>query len=225
MKLNMSKGNMYDFITHTGNIIKGECAHKCSYCYMCRWGAQKPPRFDEKEIKGDTLEGNFIFIGSSTDMFANNIPSQWIIKALEYLSRYDNKYLFQSKNPMGMLDYLKYLPAKSVICTTLESNEFYPDIMKFAPTPESRAFGMKRISEMGYETFVTIEPILDFGHYSFIELIKDCNPSQVNIGADSGGNKLPEPSKDKVLELIDALTGFTIINQKNNLGRLLNVNN
>ena len=52
-------------------------------------------------------------------------------------------------------------------------------------------------------------------------MIKYCNPKQVNIGADSGNNNLPEPSKEKVLALIDELQKFTTIHNKSNLKRLL----
>ena len=34
MNLNQSKGNMYEFITHTWNPIKDRCYHDCAYCYM-----------------------------------------------------------------------------------------------------------------------------------------------------------------------------------------------
>jgi hypothetical protein len=54
-----------------------------------------------------------------------------------------------------------------------------------------------------------------------LNLIQRCNPEQVNIGADSGNNHLPEPDKDKLLELIKELSRFTIIHRKNNLQRLL----
>ena len=78
MPLNKSTGNMYDFITHTWNTIKGECPHGCSYCYMKRWGKQPPLHFDEKELKTKLGIGNFIFIGSSCDMFAESIPENWV---------------------------------------------------------------------------------------------------------------------------------------------------
>ena len=50
-----------------------------------------------------------------------------------------------------------------------------------------------------------------------------CNPVQVNIGADSSPkhNNLPEPSKEKILELIAELGNFTKVVQKKNLKRLL----
>lgn len=221
MKLNESKGNMYEFITHTGNIIKGACFHNCSYCYMKRWGKLKPIRFDEKEIKGNTKEGNFIFVGSSTDMFADNIPSEWIFKVLDYLSKFDNKYLFQTKNPMNIIPYLKNFPKHSTFCTTIETDEYYPEIMGRCPTPENRAFAMRRISEYGYATFATIEPIMDFGMYNFIELIKPCNFKQVNVGFDSGKNNIAEPSKEKTEELIYELRKFTTVHIKKNAKRIL----
>lgn len=49
MAVNKSKGNMY-VEWDTWNVVKGECYHNCSYCYMKRWGNQKPVRLDEKEL-------------------------------------------------------------------------------------------------------------------------------------------------------------------------------
>jgi len=40
MSLNISKGNMYEFITHTWNTIKCECNHDCS-CDNCFYGRTK----------------------------------------------------------------------------------------------------------------------------------------------------------------------------------------
>lgn len=73
----------------------------------------------------------------------------------------------------------------------------------------------------GFETFVTIEPILDFNLNAMVDLLKQCNPEQVNIGADSGRNNLPEPSREKVLQLVSELQKFTVIHNKSNLQRLL----
>jgi hypothetical protein len=52
-------------------------------------------------------------------------------------------------------------------------------------------------------------------------MIKECAPVQVNIGADSGHNHLPEPPAEKVLELIAELEKITKVVQKPNLARLL----
>lgn len=208
---------MYEFITHTWNTVKGECFHDCSYCYMKRWGKLNKVRFDGKELKTDLGTGNFIFIGSSCDLFADNILSAWIINTLDHCQKFDNKYLFQTKNPKRILNFK--LP-KSVICTTIESDMYYSE-MKLSPLPHDRAKYMKMLSDCGFETFVTIEPIMDFNLKSMVDLIKQCNPEQVNIGADSGRNNLPEPSKEKVLELVSELQKFTTIHKKTNLTRLL----
>ena len=82
------------------------------------------------------VEGNFIFVGSSTDEWAANVPSEWIEQVLDYCDGFNNRYLFQSKNPARFLEYLDHpVMKKSVLCTTIETNRFYPDIMQKAPVP------------------------------------------------------------------------------------------
>jgi DNA repair photolyase len=68
-----TKGNMYEFITHTHNPIKGKCQHGCTYCYMNKlygkgWLMPVPPYLDEIELRKNLGSGNFIFVGSSCDM-------------------------------------------------------------------------------------------------------------------------------------------------------------
>jgi hypothetical protein len=46
-------------------------------------------------------------------------------------------------------------------------------------------------------------------------------PDQVNIGADSGKNKLPEPTAREIKSLIQVLERYTKVVPKNNLKRLL----
>jgi hypothetical protein len=67
---------------------------------------------------------------------------------------------------------------------------------------------------------ITIEPIMDFDVMTFSEMILSCEPEQVNIGADSGNNRLPEPSPEKIAALIKALRPFTKVHLKSNLKRL-----
>ncbi|WP_319479110.1 hypothetical protein [uncultured Draconibacterium sp.] len=215
MALNKSKGNMYEFVTHTWNTVKGECFHGCSYCYMQRWGQLKAIRFDEKELKTDLGNGNFIFVGSSNDMWAQNIPEEWIKKTLDHCSKYDNSYMFQTKNPQNIR---RELIPNSSVCVTLETNRHYPEIMRNCPTPEQRIEQMKLIK---HPLYVTIEPMMDFDLPVLVEMLKSCEPLQVNIGADSGRNGLPEPPKEKVLQLIDELQKFTTIHNKVNLKRIL----
>jgi DNA repair photolyase len=206
---------MYEFVTHTWNTVKGECYHDCSYCYMKRWGKLNPIRFDEKELKTDLGKNNFIFVGSSNDLFAEDVPQEWIDKTINHCKNFrKNDYLFQTKNPMRLG---KLLPPQYKACVTLETNRHYPEIMQNSPKPKDRVMAACR---MAHELYITIEPIMDFDIDEFVMMLKSCKPKQVNIGADSGNHKLPEPSSEKVLQLIEELKTFTTIHKKRNLGRL-----
>lgn len=216
--LNESKGNMYEFITHTWNPIKGACHHDCSYCYMKRWGKLRLPRLDEKDLNTYQKGGNFIFVGSSCDMWAKDIPDEWISRVLEKCTLY-NRYFFQSKNPSRFLDFIKEIPSASVYCTTLETNRHCLE-MRRSPEPIARVKAMAKITKVK-PVYITIEPIMKFDLVEFTQMIKTCDPTQVNIGADSQKSGLPEPTAKQVLELIEALSDFTIVHQKPNLKRLL----
>ena len=169
MSLNVSKGNMYEFVTHTWNAIKGKCPHDCSYCYMKRWGNLKDVRLDEKELKTDLGTGNFIFVGSSCDMFAADIPDEWILKTLNHCVLFKNKYLIQSKNPQRIVDFYPLVGVVSpIVCTTIETNRWYPDVMGKSPSIPSRVSGMRQLNK--FEKFVTVEPIMDF---DILELVRD----------------------------------------------------
>ena len=222
MGLNIVKknSNMYQgSVTHTWNTVKGKCPHDCSYCYMKRWGELKPVRFDKKELKTDLGSGNYIFVGSSCDMFADDIPNDWIMNTLTKCNWYDNKYLFQTKNPANVINYRNDINREFTICTTIETNRLYPE-MGITPHPEIRSIAMKRLTMHGIKTMLTIEPIMDFDAVNFLSLIKFMKPVSVNIGADSGNNNLPEPSWKKIQWLINELQQFTTISKKKNLDRL-----
>lgn len=76
---------MYEFVTHTWNPIKGKCYHDCSYCYMKKINPDaQPVRLVENELQGDFGINKFIFVGSSTDMFAQNVKDEWIKEVLDF---------------------------------------------------------------------------------------------------------------------------------------------
>lgn len=214
--LNKSTGNMYEWVTHTWNTVKGRCPHNCSYCYVKRWGKQSEMHFDEKELRTELGSGNFIFVGSGCDMFAEGIPEDWIKKTLKHCDKYpENRYLFQSKNPAGLR---RVLPSNSVVCVTLETNRYYPSVMNESPMPYDRVAEMQLIR---HPLYLTIEPIMMFDLDEFINMIHNVQPMQVNIGADSGRNGLPEPDGMAIRELIGELSRFTVVKEKSNLKRLL----
>lgn len=218
--LNIAKGNMYSFVTHTWNVIKGKCFHNCDYCYM-KVFKLNGTKFDEKELKTDLGKDNFIFVGSSNDMWSKNIPDEWIVKVLNYCKQFDNKYLFQSKDPTRFLEFMDDMPSNIVLGTTIESNRGFPQ-MGAAPKIEVRKNAMIRLTELGYHTMVTIEPIMDFDLQELSSIIRKIMPDWVNIGADSKNHNLPEPSGEKINLLIDDLNKITDVKIKSNLKRLTN---
>jgi len=219
--LNKQKGNMYGFVTHTWNPVTGKCSHNCNYCYMKVFKNLGELRLNEKTLKDDLGRGNTIFVGSSTDMFAEDVPTEWIIKVLNYLKKFpENTYLFQSKNPMRFIKLRDDLISfNCILATTMETNK-QELLNKFSNAPRiterSDAMTIK-----GFRKMITIEPIMDFDVLPFISEIRRTQPEFVNIGADSKGHNLPEPSKEKILQLIEELGKFTKIINKENLDRLL----
>jgi len=170
--------------------------------------------FDEKELKTDLGEGNFVFVGSSCDMFAKDIKREWIDRILAHCKMYRNEYLFQSKRPNGFY----YLPIGSIIGTTIETNRHYQNIMGAAPIPLAR---YDAIIQKPQTKMVSIEPIMDFDLEVMVEWMREIKPNFVSIGADSGNNHLPEPPPEKVRTLIDSLRQFTEVKLKDNLKRLI----
>lgn len=223
------KGNMYEFVTHTWNPIKGKCYHDCSYCYMKKINPDaQPVRLVENELQGDFGINKFIFVGSSTDMFAQNVKDEWIKEVLDFClvktsrqaQQERTRFMFQTKNPQRLLQFISHPlfdveRKQAVICITLETNRHYSDIMNNAPLPQDRAEAMNAIAKLGIETFVTVEPIMDFDLGEFVSLVKRCNPLQVNIGINTN-IKLPCPAIEKLINLILLLTIFTKVHIKKN---------
>ena len=228
MPLNRSTGNMYPN-TFTWNPIKGFCPHDCSYCYMKnirhRFNqVSKVPYFEERELI-NLGSGKTIFVGSSCDMWGDFIPDVWIWTVLNHVKKYpDNRYLFQSKNPVRFIEFFSLLPEKCHIGTTIETDCFNEMFMGSTPLPMDRAIalrvaGCKVLDEK--ERFITVEPIMEFKLNEFVNLLSKADPNYINIGADSGNNHLPEPAPEKIIQLIDLLEEFTEVRLKKNLRRLL----
>jgi len=209
---------MYAFITHTWNCIKGNCPHKCIYCYMlllCKM--MLPLRLDRNQFHTNLGAGNFIFVGSSTDAWAEEVPSAWIKEMLDYCNLFDNKYLFQSKNPARFLEFKDHpLMKKAVLCTTIETNRDDQAISE-APKMAERAKAMEMLYNLGFTNYVTVEPCMAFDHDEMIALIKQCHPMQVNIGRNTNREvRLPEPRANEVKALKSDLETFTKVEIKSN---------
>lgn len=214
-----AKGNMYEFVTHTWNPIKGKCFHGCTYCYMKKMCPRlKTPRLDAAELTSYLECANFIFVGSSIDMWAKDIPNSWIEIVLNYCNKSANKYLFQSKNPSRILDFITHpVFHRSVVCTTIETNRSYPKIMRNSPAIEDRVKAMEKIADLGIATYVTLEPLMQFDLDELVEYIRRCKPKQVNIGKNTNWKiEIPEPTKDEVRLLAREVEKFTKVEIKKN---------
>ena len=220
--------NMYEWITRKRNFVGGQCPYQCSYCSTNSFKKRFPNankkysgelRLIEKELEKNEGCGRVIFIQNCSDLFAKGVKSEWIERILEHCRKFDNTYLFQTKNPQRYLEIgLDNFPHNSLFGTTLESNRFYEKISK-APTPIERAEWMELLGEKR-KKIITIEPILQFDLIPFVVMIKAIKPKWVNIGADSKGHNLPEPSSQDIKNLIEELEEFTEVKIKDNLKRL-----
>lgn len=226
MPLKESHGNMYDRVSHVHTHLAGECQHKCSYCYVGRTRQgrpekyQGPPRLLEKEFQVNYGSGKVIFIEHMNDLFGPGIPNVWIDRIFSHCCTYpQNEYVFQTKNPSRAEIFIESFPPKVMLGITIETNREIP--ISKAPSPTDRFLSMAFFSSRKYKTFITIEPIMDFDVVPFVGWIKRIRPTFINIGADSKGCNLPEPSPLKVRQLIDLISMAGIeIRKKINLKRL-----
>ena len=223
--MNKQKGNMYGFVTHTWNPISGKCDHNCSYCYMKVW-PQKELNISHKILSDGLGKSNVIFVGSSTDMFAKNVPDLWIYDVLKQCRLFsENTYLFQTKNPSRFFNFRKKFPKNTVLCTTIETNRT-KDFGKSYDVSDAfdvrhRITGLSCNTNRNFRKSITIEPIMDFDLDELVSMIKRVKPEWVAIGADSKNHNLPEPSEEKIQSLITELNKFTDVRIKDNLKRLL----
>ena len=219
--LSVSNGNMYEWVTHMWSPIVG-CSHQCSYCYVRNRFRDLPAEASLKPRPWPSLgSGRTIFVGHLCDMFAEGVEDGMIKSVLDHCLSYPgNDYVFQSKNVAGVIGWRKWLPLNRMIGTTIETNrqDIISSISK-APAAIDRAEGLRRIDG---RKFLTIEPIMDFDIGPLCDLIAYAQPDFVNIGADSKRHGLPEPTRTKVLALVDALQARGVtIRKKVNLERLI----
>ena len=217
--MNRQKGNMYIFVSNTWNHIKGICPHKCKYCYMRNyWKRMKPPRLEKKELH-PLPENIRIFVGSGIDMFAQDIPSEWIHTVLKHCNKYSNEYLFQSKNPRRFTEFITEFPPKTILGTTIETNRYLPTIYEgICPSIDERLFFLGVLSRSkAFKTMITVEPIIDFDHMEFKHNLIEAKPCWVNFGSDSKNSNLPEPTPSKINKLIEELRPHLRVEIKSNL--------
>jgi hypothetical protein len=117
----------------------------------------------------------------------------------------NRNWLLQSKNPKCFGQYLNQLPQNTYLVTTFETNRNTTKEISKAPLTSKRHADFKALK--WDKKFVTVEPVMDFDLEPFAEMILSVKPKCVFIGYNSKPDKvkLPEPSKEKTLELIKRL--------------------
>jgi len=228
-KLKKSAGNMYDWVTHTHSHLGGKCHHGCTYCYVQSIADKNPAmkelysgdiKLIDSSIDVDYGKDKIIFIDHMNDLFAHGVHDSTVFIVLSHCLKYPlNKYVFQTKNPVRYYNCRDLFPSNSILGTTIETNRNYP-CMGETPSVFQRIMGMSEICKH-FETFITLEPILDFDVKELVDMILYASPTFVNIGADSKNHDLDEPTYEKVLELYNALIGSDVeVRKKLNLDRL-----
>jgi protein gp37 len=113
----MSKEKSAEWFSISWNPISGRCPHRCvdldgkQYCYMWRPGGiadrfkkthDHPLMLNEKILNHPPKSGR-VLVGSSTDMFAEEVPNHWLSKVITRLNPkfYPSKalYFVLTKNP------------------------------------------------------------------------------------------------------------------------------
>ena len=177
-------------------------------------------RLIEKEFDVKYGKGKTIFIENCNDLFAEEVPEFFILRVLDHCNDWpENTYVFQTKNPARYKAYLDYFPPDFILGTTIETNRLYPWISK-APAPVLRYEAMMRLPETT-ETFITLEPILDFDIDILASWMNHLCFDFINLGADSKNHGLPEPTVEKIMAFTERLKDYGIeLREKHNLARL-----
>ena len=193
---------MYTWVSHMWGVGIG-CPHQCSYCYVSNRGRKQPTEWTLDRDFPPLGKGRTIFIAHLCDLFSRAVPEADIKAVLDHCRLYpENKYVFQTKDTGRLaafvgLDYLKGL--NYMVGTTIETNrQDLLDKICSAPNVGERASGMCRLH---CEKFLTIEPIMQFDTGPLADLVSLAKPDFVNIGADSKGHGLEEPTREGVMVL------------------------
>jgi protein gp37 len=176
-------------------------------------------KYDEETLtKNDGKYPATIFIEHMNDLFSADTPTEFINRIMDHCKGYpENTYVFQTKNPVRMKLWLTSMPPNHVVGSTIETNREYT--MSKAPKPIERARAM---TEIKGRKFITIEPVLDFDVDILANWIANINPEFLNLGADSKGHGLPEPTVDKIMQFTEKLKEYGIeLREKHNLKRLM----
>lgn len=210
---------MFTTIDKTFNPVVG-CSHGCVYCWSKRLAETRLKhlygdhrlRFFPERLKRIPKRGN-IFIVDMGDLFCNEVPDEWIYEVLHALNENDRgeaTYLFLTKNPERYHDFLLDFPRNSILGATIETDDdhlYLKNRISKAPHPWNRIRAM--IELRWRRKMVSIEPIIKFTEL-FPYILAHIRPEFIYIGYDNYRHRLPEPSLQETMTLIDRLKSLGI---------------
>jgi DNA repair photolyase len=226
MNCNNANGRkMFNIITKTWNPVTG-CYHSCIYCWARKLALRKLrnaeryrngfiPKLNQGEFN-DRFDGGIVFVSDMGDLLGDFIPRKWIESVINYVKKFPNTYfLLLTKNPARYHEFLDKMPSNIILGVTIETNRddlYLKKMISKAPLPSKRYEAMQKLN--WDKKFISIEPILDFDLEKFAQWIEEIEPLMIYIGYDNYNNKLPEPSINKTLKLIEVLSETTLIIKK-----------
>jgi DNA repair photolyase len=192
-----------------------------------RRGVKRPfeePYFNEKEFnKPFPRDGSWIFLCATGDIMCPAMPDKWVKRILTRISTPEadaNRFLLQTKNPMRLFHFIdRLMPLRDnqriILGTTIETNRDTP--WSRAPSTEKRYVAMSELRRMGFDTFLSLEPLADFDIDTLTSWVIDINPLAIEIGLENYSDYLPKPPVEKIQALYDELKaqGFNIKIKKN----------
>jgi len=142
------------------------CGHLCKYCYgrkileerfrRVKWSKPKLKK-PLGEILGEVkrLKGRVVWLSSATDPYQ---PLETVLKATRALVkalRDRNRIVILTKSDLVLRDVNLLDSARvGLTITSLKPNPLEPH----APPPRDRIDALKTLKELGFETFVSVEP-------------------------------------------------------------------
>ena len=189
------------------------CDFGCTYCYgkqtyarsKCPKCKAYKPHFHEERMKQKFQKGKTYFVESLGD--PSFIPPEIFQRILDHLAEFpDTRFMLQSKNPIYFRDF-EYTN-NIWLGATIETNiDKLAQCYSKAPVPSERHHGLMKTMEAHLELnyYLTFEPIMTCSICEMQDIALVSNISAVYIGRDNHSHKLPEPSEQDLMKLIELL--------------------